>query len=55
MRREYTSFIRTALYTAACLAVPAVWAVIMFKVFELVRRASPRKKPDKDPPIDYMI
>jgi len=38
------------LYAAACVVVPALWGLAMYKVFGRVQRQ--RKGP---PPIDYMI
>jgi len=44
------------LYAAACVAVPAVWGIIMYLAFNLVDRRHRDERPDAElPPIDYTI
>jgi hypothetical protein len=44
------------LHATLCVTVPAVWGVIMYYAFDLVRRRREAERSDDDPPpIDYSI
>lgn len=43
------------LYAGTCLVVPALWSLVLHRIFQYIEKRQRRFEPDTKPPVDYSI